>query len=129
MEGTRQTGGDPVYPGRPPNVTATVSEVRTKLIPSFQRLRRQANGFWANHRVRYKRCWVGVRRDILTAGVHTIVTGSLDELLAALGPPDLSYRAATRDLAEVVALCSRPTGSSRRARPSRRALATSGKGS
>lgn len=74
-------------------------------------------------------CWVAVRRDILTAGVHTIVTGSLDELLAALGPPDLSYQAATRDLAEVVALCSRPTGSSRRARPSRRALATSGKGS
>jgi hypothetical protein len=80
------------------------------------------------HRRRHGRLrWVAVRRDILTAGVHTIVTGSLDELLAALHPPDLSYQAAARDLAEVVDLCSRPTGSSRRARPSRRAPATSGK--
>jgi hypothetical protein len=71
--------------------------------------------------------WVAVRRDILTFGMHTIVTGSLDELLAALDPPDLSYQAATRDLAEVVDLCSRPTGSSRRARPSRLAPPTSGK--
>lgn len=49
-------------------------------------------------------CWIAVRRDILTAGLHTIVTDNLDELLAALGPPDPSHEAEFRQPAEVVAL-------------------------
>lgn len=54
--------------------------------------------------------WVAVRRDILVAGLHTVMTDDLDELLAALGAPDLSRKPAACDLAEVVALCSRRTG-------------------
>jgi hypothetical protein len=56
--------------------------------------------------------WVAVRRN-LAAGLHTVVTGDLDELLAVLGPPDLSGQPADRDLAEVVVLCARRMGFSR----------------
>lgn len=37
--------------------------------------------------------WVAVRRN-LTAGLHTVVTSDLDELLAVIGPPDLSCKPA-----------------------------------
>lgn len=42
-------------------------------------------GFWFSqclHRSRL--CWVAVRRDGAREGVHTVVTGDLDELQAAL---------------------------------------------
>lgn len=58
-----------------------------------------------------RRYWTAVRRN-LVAGLHAVVTDDLDELLAVLGPPDLSYKPAECDLAEVVALCARRTASS-----------------
>lgn len=56
--------------------------------------------------------WVAVRRT-LAAGLHTVVTDDLDELLAVLGPTDLPGQPADRDLAEVVVLSARRTGSYR----------------
>lgn len=50
--------------------------------------------------------WTAVRRN-LAPGLHAVMTDDLDELLAVLGPPDLSYKPAECDLAQVVHLCAR----------------------
>ena len=40
--------------------------------------------------------WVAVRRN-LAAGLHTVVTSDLDELLSVIDPPDLSRKPVDRD--------------------------------
>jgi hypothetical protein len=44
--------------------------------------------------------WVAVRRN-LAAGLHTVVTGDLDELIAVIGPPDLPGKPIDRDPGEM----------------------------
>lgn len=46
--------------------------------------------------------WTAVRRN-LAPGLHAVITADLDELLAVLGPPDLSYKPVIFALAEVAA--------------------------
>lgn len=53
--------------------------------------------FTAESRPAGRHRWVAGRRN-LAAGLHTVVTGDLDELLAALGPADPSREPIYRDL-------------------------------